>query len=386
MIGHGTASGNMAAIILDYVHNLVAAIWIGGIIYFVFALLPTFSKLDNTAREKMSLVMIPRFSIAFIIAIGVVIITGPTLMWILESDVGLISGSIYGKLIIAKIGIAAIMIGLGGLLQYKVQKSGENAVNSKSILVHKRLKRSLKVDVTLGIILLGVVALLTNGTLPAGEIQKVEAQEVLYDFRTTEFSESAKFNIEISPFSSGTNTILVEISDYENNQLQDLSKVKVKISNPQRNISPIEVPMIKITQEDDMPAKFQGELTFGFSGQWQTEIEIQRIQNANESILMNLLVKPKLVDLQTEIIEYDFPESTKALYPLFDGKNSIWISDPSAPKLWEFSLDSQEFTPHYFDGEVSVVLTMDSEGKMVFGISVIDLISITVKYFQRTIV
>jgi copper transport protein len=113
MIGHGSASGQMSAVILDYVHNLVAAIWIGGIIYFVFALLPTFSKLDVTVREKMSLVMIPRFSIAFIIAIGIVIITGPTLMWLLESDVGLITQSIYGKLIIAKIVIAAIMVGLG---------------------------------------------------------------------------------------------------------------------------------------------------------------------------------------------------------------------------------------------------------------------------------
>ena len=201
--------------------------------------------------------MIPRFSIAFIIAIGVIIITGPILMWLLESDVGIISESIYGKLIIAKIAIAAIMIGLGGFLQLKVQKSGENAVNSKSISVHKRLKRSLKIDVVLGIILLGVVALLTNGTLPAGEIQKVDAQEVLYGFKTIEFSESAKFDIKITPFSSGTNTILVKISDLENNQLQDIDEVNVKISNPQKNISPIEVLMVKTDQEENGLDEFQ---------------------------------------------------------------------------------------------------------------------------------
>jgi copper transport protein len=366
MIGHGSASGQMSAVILDYVHNLVAAIWIGGIIYFVFALLPTFSKLDVTVREKMSLVMIPRFSIAFIIAIGIVIITGPTLMWLLESDVGLITQSIYGKLIIAKIVIAAIMVGLGSFFQFKVQKSGEKAIDSKSISVHKRLKRSLKVDVTLGIILLGVVALLANGTLPAGEIQKVDAQEVSYGFRTIEFSESAKFDIEITPFSSGVNSILVKITDLDNNQLQDADEVKVKISNPQRNISPIEIPMIKTSQEEDTSTEFQGELTFGFSGQWQTEIEIQRIQNANESIMMNLLVKPRLPDLKTEIIEYGFPESTKPLYPLFDGENSIWISDPAAPKLWQFSLDTQKFTPHSFDGVASVMLTKDKDGKIWF--------------------
>ena len=366
MIGHGSASGQMAAVALDYVHNLVAAVWIGGIIYFVFTLLPTFSKLDKIAREKMSLVMIPRFSIAFIIAIGIVIITGPTLMWLLESDVGLITQSIYGKLIIAKIVIAAIMVGLGSFFQFKVQKSGEKAIDSKSISVHKRLKRSLKVDVTLGIILLGVVALLANGTLPAGEIQKVDAQQVLYGFRTIEFSESAKFDIEITPFSSGTNTILVKITDFENNQLQDADEVKVKISNPQRNISPIEVPMSNISQEEGEPAKFEGEVTFGFSGQWQTEIEIQRTQNANESVMMNLLVKPRLPDLQTEIIEYEFPEDTKPLFPLYDGKDSIWISDPGAPRIWQFSLDTKEFTSHSFDGVVSAYLTIDPDGKIWF--------------------
>ncbi|MEK6908229.1 MAG: hypothetical protein AABX92_03065, partial [Thermoproteota archaeon] len=42
LIGHGAASGETPAVILDYIHNFVAAVWIGGIIYFVFTLLPTF--------------------------------------------------------------------------------------------------------------------------------------------------------------------------------------------------------------------------------------------------------------------------------------------------------------------------------------------------------
>jgi len=171
LIGHGAASGETPALVLDYIHNLVSAVWIGGMIYFVFTLLPTFSQLKESKREKMSLLMIPRFSIAFIIAVGIVIITGPTLMWFLESDVGLITESVYGQLIILKIAIAAVMIGLGGFFQFKVQKNAEKNFSTGKISVHKKLKKSLKVDAILGIILLGVVALLTNGTLPAGEIQ-----------------------------------------------------------------------------------------------------------------------------------------------------------------------------------------------------------------------
>src|SRR3989338_713428 len=314
----------------------------------------------------MTLVLIPRFSIMFIVAVGVVIITGPTLMWFLESDVGLITESVYGKLILVKISIAAIMVGLGAYFKFKIQKKAEKDLQPGSIAVYKKLKRSLKFDVILGIILLGVVALLANGTLPAGEIKQADAQKVSYDFSTIEFSENTKFDIKIAPFSSGANTILVKISNFENKPLYDSDQIKVKISNPQRNIFPIEIPMKIIKQEENRPVEFQGDLTFGFSGQWQVEIETQRDQNANESIFINLLVKPRLTDLKTEIIEYELPESSKPLYPLYDGKNSIWVSDPSSPRLWQFLLDTQEFTSYSFDGLTTMLLTQDNQGKIWF--------------------
>ena len=366
LIGHGAASGETPALILDYIHNLVAAVWIGGIFYFVFTLLPTLSKLKEINREKMSLALIPRFSIAFVISIGIVIITGPTLLWFLESDVGLITDSLYGQLIMLKITIAAVMISLGGFFQFRVQKNAEKNFQSGKINVHKKLKRSLKIDATLGVILLGVVALLTNGTLPAGEIQNADAQEIIYGFKTIEFTDNAKFEIQISPFSSGVNTILVKVSDVDNNPIYDSNQLKVKIANPSKNISPIEIPM-EITKEDnDIPVEFQGELTFGFSGEWQLEIESQRTENANESKILNVLVKPRLENIQTQIVEYEFPETAKPLYPLYDGKNSIWISDPSAPRLWEFSLETQEFSSYSFNGLATMFLTMDNTGKIWF--------------------
>ena len=366
LIGHGAASGETAPVILDYIHNLVAAVWIGGIFYFVFALLPSFSQLKETKREKISLLMIPRFSIAFIIAVGIVIITGPTLMWFLESDVGLITESVYGQLIIVKIIIAGIMVGLGGLFQFKIQKNAEKNLQSGKISVHKKLKKSLKVDITLGIVLLGVVALLANGTLPAGEIQKVDAQETFYGFRTTEFTENTKFEIEILPFSSGTNSITVKVSDFDGKPLYDSDEIKVKVSNPSKNISPIETPMEITKQGQESLVEFQGEVTFGFSDKWQLEVEAQRDENANEGKTMELLVKPRLANIETQIIEYELPEDAKPLFPLYDGKDSIWVSDPSAPRLWEFSLERKEFSSYSFDGLSTMWLTQDNDGKIWF--------------------
>src|SRR3989304_4879409 len=367
MLGHGAASEQIPAIILDYIHNLIAGVWIGGIIFFGFILLPSLSILDDKKRELLALLTIPRFSIMIIISLGVLIITGPTLLWFLESNVGLLLESTYGKLIIAKIAIASIMIAIGGYNQFGIQKKAEKNLKSGLITVHKKLKRSLKIESALGILLLGIVALLANGSLPAGEIQQAQGKEIIFGYHTVEFSEKAKFDITINPFSSGKNTISIIVSDFDGNSLSDIDNLKIKVSNPQRNISPIEIPMTIIQDEKTSLVRYEGDITFGFSGNWQIEMEAQRTQNVNEVVLLELVVKPKLAQLKTEITEYQFPSIDSApLYPLFDGNNTIWISDPAKPRLWKFTLDDQKFSSFGFEGLTTIVLAKDSEGKIWF--------------------
>lgn len=366
MIGHGAASEQMPAMILDYVHNLLASVWIGGIIFFGFILLPTLSVLKDKNKELISLSVIPRFSIMIIISLGIIIISGPTLLWFLESNVGLLLESTYGSLILAKITIASVMIGLGGYKQFGIQKKAEENLKTGRISVHKKLKRSLKIEALLGIVLLGVVALLTNGSLPAGEVQQAQAQEITFGFQTVEFSENAKFDINIKPFSSGQNTIGVVVSDFDGKPLDDLDELKIKISNPQRNIAPIIIPNTAIEDENTSVIQYSGDLTFGFSGKWQLEIEAQRTQNVNEDVFLDLVVKPKLIQLKIELTEIDFPVDAAPLYPIYDGDNIIWISDPSNPRLWKFTLDDLQFKSFEFDGMTSITLTLDNDGKVWF--------------------
>jgi len=82
---------------------------------------------------------------------------------------------------------------------------------------------------------------------------------------------------------------------------------------------------------------------------------------------LNLLVKPRLTDIQTQVIEYELPEDSKPLFPLYDGRNTLWISDASDNgRIWEFSLETQEFTSHSFDGLTTTFLTQDKDGKIWF--------------------
>ena len=361
IIGHGTASEQISAIIIDYVHNLIASIWIGGIIFFAFILLPTFSRLDGNKKELITLSMIPRFSSMIIIALGIIIITGPTLLWLLEDDVVLLSQSYYGFLIIAKIAIASVMVALGGYNQFKIQRTAEKALKSNDILVHKKLKRSLKTEAVLGIILLGVVALLTNSSLPTSQAQE-ETSQIIYGLDTSVFSENIKFDLNIDPFRSGANTISVSAFDSQGEPLDDVSEIRVKISNPQKNIAPIEIPLTKAKSQN---SKYEGEMTFGFSGKWNVELEAQRTHHANEGTDFVIFVKPHIAELKTEISEYGLPDSAAPLYPAYDGDDTVWISDASKPRLWKFSISEKQFTPYQFDGKTSVFLKVD-DGKVWF--------------------
>ena len=389
MFGHGTASELVAPMILDYVHNLLASVWIGGVIFFSFVVLPTLAKLDWMEKEKTVLAILPRYSGMVTIALGILIITGPTLLWFLESDVTSITNSTYGFLIFAKIFLALIMIGLGAYFQFKVQRPavknlggaigagvfgfGEKPPDvSKEgfepptieALASKKLVKPLKASAVIGIILLGVVSLLVNSSLPAGEVQTADAQTATFGFSSVLFSEQAKFDVSVLPVGVGLNTISVVVSTIDGELMSDVSGLKIKVSNPQRNISPIEISTI---QSSDEITKFEGEATFGFAGTWQIEIEAQRTQTANESVIFDVLVKPTLSEIRTEITEYDFPDDESApLYPRYDGNNTIWISDAAEPRLWKFTLDDKQFSSYDFFGISTIFLDIDHDGKIWF--------------------
>jgi len=298
--------------------------------------------------------------------LGILIITGPTLLWFLESDVDSLTNSTYGSLIIAKIILAIIMIGFGAFYQFKIQSQAERNLNSGKVFTFNKLSKPLKAEAMVGIVLLGVVALLVNSSLPAGEIQAVDAQSTTLGFSSTLFSEQARFDVSIIPLGVGSNTISVLTSNVSGEQLSDISGLKIKVSNPQRGIAPIEIPITEIKLNDGTTL-YEGDVTFGFAGTWQIEIEAQRTQAVNEGVIFDVLVKPTLSEIRTEITEYDFPDSDSApLYPRFDGDNIIWISDAAKPRIWEFSIDDQKFSSHEFNGLTTIFLDIDQEGKIWF--------------------
>ena len=364
-MGHGASTEMAPPIILDYVHNLLSSIWIGGVIFLGFVILPSITKLDANVRDKITISLIPRFSGMIIISLGILIITGPMLLWFLDSNVSSLTESTYGKLIMLKIAIASAMIAFGGFYQIRFTQQAKKDL--KSTAIFKKLKKPLRFEAGLGIALLAVVALLVNSSLPAGEIQSVSAEQGISGYEASLFSENARFDVTILPVGIGANQISVIVSGLDDQPLSDISTVKVKVSNPLRSIAPIaaEVTENQITGQDVF-TRYSAEPTFSFAGVWQIELEAQRTENANESVLFDVRIKPALANMKTDVIEYEIPaDDTAPLYPVYDGKN-IWISDAQKPRLCKLSIQDEQFTPYTFSGLTTIFMDMDKEGKIWF--------------------
>jgi copper transport protein len=219
LIGHGAANGKLLPITIDFIHNLAASVWIGGVIYLALVVVPGIKKstsLEEITKISLISIIIPRFSSLPVVILGVIIITGPFLLYVLESNLGLTLASLYGKILIVKLLLAAIMIGIGGYNQLVVHRKAFSASvigvttgsNTQSIsapdihrIVAKEKRRgtiwkkiwrdsygsknnaqtvnsiitsfskSTKAESVVGIVLLVAVAFLVNTGLPASEFQ-----------------------------------------------------------------------------------------------------------------------------------------------------------------------------------------------------------------------
>jgi copper transport protein len=225
LVGHGAANGMLLPITIDFIHNLAASIWIGGVIYLALVVVPALRKstsIDEFMKISLISVIIPRFSSIPVVILGIIIITGPSLLYILESNLGLTLASLYGKILIVKLLLATVMIFIGGFNQFIIHKKSSgvlitevstgsntqllsapdthenidkhnkekgrriiwkkirsysysnnsnknNTQNINSII--SSFSKSLKIESIVGIVLLISVAFLVNTGLPASEFQ-----------------------------------------------------------------------------------------------------------------------------------------------------------------------------------------------------------------------
>jgi copper transport protein len=396
MIGHGASNKQLGPIIIDFVHNLVASLWIGGTFYLAFVLIPKLQESTMNWYYKLGTisVWIPRHSALVVTLLGTIFITGPFLLYILEDNLNLVIGSLYGTVLIAKLTIAGLMVILGGyssiFIQKQVVKSlkvgqvignksnnpnfsndeSENERNAGKIVI--KFKKALVIESILGIALLLSVGLLVNTGVPKSEVQnQAQATSVVatqsVPFETTRFLDNGtKVDLSISPFEVGNNNFKVSFLDM-NGEPIDLQSAQIKYSQIEESIGPITVDLEKQSR-----GIYSVNATFGIPGTWDLEVQgIPAKQNMSGIVASfdNLIVKPNFEKLNFNVTEYPISNTTiQPLYPIYDkSRNYIWFGDTiiGSGRIFAFDINNRNYIEHKINGtNIVTLMTIDSKNNL----------------------
>ncbi|TLX83122.1 MAG: hypothetical protein E6L00_01760, partial [Thaumarchaeota archaeon] len=397
LISHGAATGKILPLILDFIHNIVASLWIGGIFYIAFIFMPNLKQaIDEDISIPTLTILIPRFSIIAISILGAIVITGPFLLYFLESNLALTLGSSYGKILIVKLSLAAIMISLGAYNNMIIHKQ---AFNATSLLITKnnavisektnhvksiisKFSKSTKIESLVGMALIASVAVLVDSGLPSSEFQNqlqlIQQSNIFalattdnlvtgHEFTETKFVENGgRIVLTIIPFSTGNNDFKISFLDSNKNPI-DMKSVQLKLTQVDRGIGPNTIDAQQVST-----GVFSANTVFGFPGHWSLRAE--GVQNKENSLNLvasydDLLVKPKLDSLVVNIKEFKTPgNNSLPFYPVYDNsRNVVWVGDSliKSGRIFEFDLNTTKFIEHKIDGiNIVSAIALDSGNKI----------------------
>lgn len=151
LLSHAEASGSLGPVVAVTAHLAGAGIWLAGIVCLV--LLGTGRLGGERADLRMA---VPRFSALALVGVGFVVATGVYATWL---QVGTLPGlqTPYGRVLIAKVAVAAVALGLGAVNLFD---GGRNRPFAGG------LRRRVGFEVGLAVVVVVLTANLTGGAPP----------------------------------------------------------------------------------------------------------------------------------------------------------------------------------------------------------------------------
>ena len=148
------------AIYLDWLHMAAAAVWIGGLMMIALGVRKVLSITEGARRASLLSETISRFNKFAIAATILLALTGIYNSWIHVESISALVSTLYGRVLLAKIGVTALMIALGGVNSYILHPRISAAAEAGDTADAKALFRNVGIEIALAVIVLLLAATL----------------------------------------------------------------------------------------------------------------------------------------------------------------------------------------------------------------------------------
>lgn len=139
--------------VLDFVHVTFASIWVGGL----------FALYISLGRSAEPYSVVKRFSLFAMASTGLILFTGVVQLYFTFATLSDLWTTIYGKLALSKLVLFFMALAAAGLNHFMHLR---NWRAGNDLMFIKNIKRELKIEMFLLLILVGVTSFLTRTNLP----------------------------------------------------------------------------------------------------------------------------------------------------------------------------------------------------------------------------
>lgn len=254
LAGHPAASPVPAvSVVVDAVHLGGMTVWLGGLVMLVAFLL-------RRADERELGAILPVWSRWAAAAVSALLLAGIVQALIEVGSLDALFGTGYGRLILAKVGLFALVIGVAAysrLLVRRRQAAGRP----------QRLRRLVWAELAVTAVVLAVSATLVQ-TTPARTAAAEERAGAGY-FATTLTSSLYRLQVEVDPSRTGVNSVHLYAYTPDNKPLP-VVEWRATAALPALGVEPLGIPLLPLTDNHAT-----GEISLPSAGEWQFRFTVR---------------------------------------------------------------------------------------------------------------
>ncbi len=268
LVGHAAAApGRFWAISSDFVHLVVAAIWVGGLV--VLAVLGFTLRADVRRNGVIDLLpLVARFSLLASGAMYVLVVTGivrslgqlPTMSMLVDTS--------YGRWLLVKLALIAFSL-LVALLNRGLLRRARNVRNEEKARLARLLRRTLSLEAGLACAVLLSVAALGQTPPPP---RAVNANAPVASFIDVRQGDDIRVHLEVTPAQAGPNELRVHVFRPDGSDPGLFQRVTLTlISGPEARGGTVVEP----TPQGGGLFVARG-VMFGLVTDWEIRVDVQR--------------------------------------------------------------------------------------------------------------
>jgi copper transport protein len=281
LAGHA-ASQDLAALamVADVIHLLAVSLWLGGLALLAVAVLP------RRLPDEMAAV-VPRFSRLAFGSVIAILVTGSFQSWRQVRSVDALTDTTYGRLLIVKVLLFAVLVALGALSRRVVQARyqvpaarlsfgpGTATLGGPDEETVGRLRRAVGAETVIAVVVLAVTALLVN----AQPARSALAQP----FNGEMSNDMVLVNVTLDPAKAGPTDLHIYTLSPTGQQLE-VQELTARFTLKSDDVGPLTVPV-----ERAGPGHFSAyDFNLPLRGDWTLEIKTL-LSDIDEATLSTLI-------------------------------------------------------------------------------------------------